>query len=355
MDIFTQHMAWEKHGCLNHSILPDIEWILMISRAGMADSALDARYLKWTLIGAILATIGLVSPVQATNLKDIRIGEYTDYTRVVFEFDKPIDQEDRIVLTNSRMTLMFQEAEPHLVRKIPFHRSKRINNLQIWVEDNKLSIVFLFEFAISRYETFRMRDPFRIALDIYPQIGTVTDNKASIIETKQEPIANSGTETLITMSASGKETPLKNQQASPIASASIKPEIAGSTLASGDPDFGTAIALPPQSNGSQRSDDDFVLSQTQPPNQNNIPLVFSDQSKAESKSPTSSLQYYLIIALVILTIVILGLLMMMLMARNRWTDDNKPAQIKNLLKQQDDRIASLNERIEEQLKRYDEA
>ena len=317
----------------------------------MADSALDARYLIWTLIGAILATIGLVSPVQATNLKDIRIGEYTEYTRVVFEFDKPIDQEDQIVLTNSRMTLMFREAEPHLVRKIPFHRSKRINNLQIWVENKKLSIVFLFEFAISRYETFRMRDPFRIALDIYPQIGPVTDNKESIIVTKQEPIANSGTETLITMSASGKEAPLKNQQASPIASASIKPEKSGPTLAPEGPDLGTAIALPPQSNSSQRPDHDFVLSQTQSSNQNDIPLVISDQSK----SPTASLQYYLIIALVILTIVILGLLMMMLMARHRWTDDNKPAQIKNLLKQQDDRIASLNERIEEQLKRYDEA
>ncbi len=210
----------------------------------MADCAMGARYVVWTLIGAILATIGLVSPGQATNLKDIRIGEYAEYTRVVFEFDKPIDQVDQIVQTNSRMTVMFPEAEPDLVRKIPFQRSKRINNLQIWVENKKLSVVFLFEFAVSRYESFRMRDPFRIALDIYPQTGPVVDSKASIDEKNQEPISNSEIETLITMNSSGKAAPLQNQPASPIASSSLKHENSGPTLASEDSGLGLQSRCP---------------------------------------------------------------------------------------------------------------
>lgn len=331
------------------------EWMLMKSRSGMANSELDARHLIYTLIIAILAVTGLVSPAQATDLIDIRIGEYSEYTRVVFEFDKPIDQEDQVVQTNSRMTVMFREAEPRLVRKIPFQRSKRINTLQIWNEKKKLSIVLLFEFAISHYESFRMRDPFRIALDIYPQTGQRVDNKASFIKSNQEPTSNKDHNTLITMNSSGKAAPIQHQQASQIAPSSKKHENAEQTLASMDQAPESTDALPPQSSSSQFSNDDSVLSRIQSSAQSKVPLASSDPSAEESKSPASSLQYYLIIALVIITIVILCLLTMMLIARHRWTDEDKPTQIKNLLKQQDDRIASLNERIEEQLKRYDEA
>ena len=167
-----------------------IEWILMRRRSGMAESVPDARHVMCALIGALLTIMALVSPLYATGLKDIRIGEYTEYTRVVFEFDQPIGQEDHIVQYNNRLTAMFPETDPDLVRKIPFKRSRRIKNLQVWVGKNDLSVVLFFNFANFRYESFRMRDPFRIAVDIYPLKGQAPGGTPSTPEPKREPLSN---------------------------------------------------------------------------------------------------------------------------------------------------------------------
>ena len=73
------------------------------------------------------------------------------------------------------------------------------------------------------------------------------------------------------------------------------------------------------------------------------------------KAQTNGLQFYLVIILVAITIGILALLLIMLLSKRRWTDEKKEMNVNEFLKNQDKRIASLNARINEQLKRYEEA
>ena len=70
---------------------------------------------------------------------------------------------------------------------------------------------------------------------------------------------------------------------------------------------------------------------------------------------TSRLQFYLVVVLVLITIAILVLLLLMLLSRHRWANDEPHLGPKEFLKDQDKHIASLDARIKEQLKRYEEA
>ena len=76
---------------------------------------------------------------------------------------------------------------------------------------------------------------------------------------------------------------------------------------------------------------------------------------ADAPARSNWLQYYLVIILVVLTIIILTLLIMMLLNRSRWEVERLPMRTHDFLNYQDDQIANLNARIQEQLKRYDDA
>jgi hypothetical protein len=65
------------------------------------------------------------------------------------------------------------------------------------------------------------------------------------------------------------------------------------------------------------------------------------------------LQHYLAIGLVILTLVILVLLLVMLVSKNRWASSSPPINADGVLKRQNERIAALDAKILEQLKRFD--
>ena len=84
-------------------------------------------------------------------------------------------------------------------------------------------------------------------------------------------------------------------------------------------------------------------------------LPAADAAEPEAPSGSFRLQYYLVVALIVITIIILLLLVLMLFSKYRWTDDKTTLNVDEFLESQDKRIASLNARIEEQLKRYDDA
>ena len=81
----------------------------------------------------------------------------------------------------------------------------------------------------------------------------------------------------------------------------------------------------------------------------------SPASPPKSAARPSRLQFYLVVALVLITIIILALLLLMLLSKHRWVEDKSRLSAKEFLQNQEKRIASLDARIQEQLKRYEEA
>jgi hypothetical protein len=298
---------------------------------------------KWVfraLIGSWTILLFGFSVCSAAGLKDVRIGEYEDFTRVVFEFSAlvhPVDFNDQ---TPGRLTIDFADTQPRLIRKIPIDRSDRIDDAQLWQKGTSLSAVLMFPFDHYRFEYFSLTEPNRIAVDIFPatQATGAAPAAKNAPPVQSDKTAVSGSrEAVAPTTTLPPEHPRQMEQVAPIRETPLE-----------------KAAPPPARNG-----DTPVASMDEnpaPSSQTGIRQVepYPQATKPVGTSFTSRLQYYLVVGLVVITMIILALLVLMLLSRYRERKDTPPLSTNEVLLHQDEAIASLNARIHEQLKRYDE-
>jgi hypothetical protein len=307
----------------------------------------DVQYIKWlhgSLIGICLFLLLGIDAVTAAELKDVRIGDYDDFTRVVFEFSGPVEPQNFADLAPYQLSVDFPDTQPRLIRKIPIDRSNRITNAQLWQKGNLLSAVLSFPFERFRFEYFTLSEPNRIAIDIFPLIS-----KSSLqpqVQMKQDPGPSKGA---FDNRASISINPTENQESSI--------ESPPSRIENAAPIQVTPLETTPSIESSASMGAEKIPS---PETSKTMPTLVVPQngtngeSEAKSTSFASRLQYYLVVGLVIITIIILGFLMLMLLSRYRIKPEAAPLSTHEYLQRQDETIASLNARIQEQLKRYDE-
>ncbi len=302
-------------------------------------------------IGIVL--LASIYPSEAAQLKDIRIGEYEKFTRIVFESD--IDPVDEQILASppGQLTLVFKETRPAFIRKIPIDRGHFIKDIQILVQKDQLAIVLDFDRPYERWKTFALGSPPRFALDVFWQAGASIPEPALDLQWHPEPPS------------------IGEEQANPA------PGFAEPPFDSPIPGIGSETAPIPAANENLHSDvldnENTITAQDRnasAPLENEItdrstdldpaigqPAPPSDSEKSIDKSRPSGVgrfQYVLILALVVITIGILLLLILMLVSNQRSRRKATPPNIDESLKHQDERIASINARVREQLKRYDE-
>jgi len=328
----------------------------------MVDALISIRRgcVYWVSIGILLFAAPCLS--FAARLKDIRIGEYEKFTRIVFESD--IEPSDEQILSSppGQLMVVFKDTQPAFRRKIPIDRGPFIKDLQIRIQNSQLTIVLDFNRQYERWKTFQLGSPPRFALDVFWQ------EAASIPE------------------------PVRDLQPRPETSSigdhqvNSEPGFAAEPFDIPIPDVDSETSPPPPSNENRNAD---VLDRDDTPlpfqNENIIsvesgnasaplenetthnitdrtpiigqPATPSDTENSIAKSRPSGygrFQYYLIVALVVITIGILFLLILMLISNRRSRRKPTPPKIDESLKHQDERIASINARVREQLKRYDE-
>jgi hypothetical protein len=299
------------------------------------------------LLCAIFALLVWITPSTASSLKDIRIGEYDDFTRIVFEFDAPLSKHNPFIKSTGRVTLVFPQTEPALVRKIPVEHSDRIKEIQLWNRKTGLSTVVLFDFDNFRLESFELASPYRLAIDIYPLSAPISPSPSG-----SSTLDNAGD--TINQSDSGvdeteSQTPVadQTQELSEHSPSSASTENKAPTLPLSSPSENKKMTVVSKSKPLVNEEKSVVKTVTQ-----NTP---SSVTQEENVKPyASQLQYYLVISLVFITIVILALLVLMLLARNKWTAEKTQINSDDLFNQHDEHIASINARIHENLKRYDE-
>lgn len=286
-----------------------------------------------------LVTAGLIlllwsTSVLATQLKDIRVGEYDRFTRVVFELDGPIASPQIETKTSGQLSVSFSKSEPALIRKIPIERSRHVHDIQIWQHQGALSAVLFFDYPHIRFESFPLSSPLRIVVDVFPVPFPAGSESAEALhpgiiiqKNKDDPPANALAEN------SGQKADDKADQ--PIEKSALRQSETGGDQATKLAEEDVPPQLPKQRVSASKA------SKSPPPRQN-------------AKSAPSRLQFFLVVILVIITIIILLLLLLMLLARNRLTDDKYALSAGEHLEHQSKKIADLNLRIKEQLKRYEE-
>jgi hypothetical protein len=235
----------------------------------------------------------LVCASHAALLKDIRVGEYSGFTRIVFELDAPAVPEKIEPQPAKRLAVVFANTSADLIRKIPVKRSPHVKDIQIWEKDNRLRALLTFDFDNFRHKSFSLIDPPRLVLDIHPTANAPDADAASPPATMPDG-ENSFSQRASTRGS--EPAPLQRE------------------VTLGEP---------------------VSRNQEPPPKEANKPpqSVNKDQSSAMPPRSTTRpsdarpgrLQYYLVIVLVSITIVILVLLLLMLMVRHRWIEDRSRA------------------------------
>ncbi len=292
---------------------------------------------------------------SASLLKDIRIGEHSGFTRIVFVLDVPTSNSRVEALSTKKVRITINATKPDLKRKIQIEQGLNIEDIRIVTEREQLSTIFELDRAYTKISSFQMKKPPRLVFDIFwqteataaakpvPEQDSVAESPStdfSIIETDREPevtatplseTADVFQETDATPSAMSVET-LSAQSEAP------QPKVQHEAGSEKESVTDTARTSTDMGGAEKTVPSDLLVDKAQEPQQ-----------------ATSWLQYYLIIALVVMTIAILFLLVVMLLSKYQPAGDTAHLDANEYLKQQDKDLASLDERIKEQLKRYDEA
>lgn len=314
----------------------------------------DHTFIWWLnrllIYAGFAALFGMPATTGASELKDIRIGEYDEFTRVVFEFSENVAPRDFDDGSSGRLTVAFPGTQPRLIRKIPTERSPRIDDTQLWQTGKVLYAILVFPFDRYRYDFFTLSEPDRIVIDIFPLNDAAYLDRAasknrqgqpsSQLNTDKSPPVTSTDEVNIDLPDDDHPEPIhvSDIHETPLEKASLDLE---SNQRSVLDDKVPLPALPAETESDSARFRQPVKSQVDYP--------------SGSGEITSRLQYFLMVGLVIITIALLGLLLVFLFSRQKIKTALMPLDTDDYFKQQDEAIASLNQRIQEQLKRYDEA
>jgi hypothetical protein len=308
---------------------------------------------SWTFIPLLITCIAILDwygLADAAQLKDIRVGEYDKFTRIVFELDGPTPDPDIEIRSSGQLLVTFHKASANLIRKIPVERSPHVNNIQLWQRQERLSALLISDYPNIRIESFRLTSPPRFAVDIFPVAEqakeNMTERSGPLVPAPDESSPSAG------INDQPSETGLATKQ---VQSTTLEhptdsteeatmPEESVQTTTEAD----SSAPLPP-----------MAVEKVQPtmPKQR-IPESTKTDSVDSQNSPPSKqnrLQLYLVVTLVIITIAILLLLLLMLLTRHRLSDEKTTLKPSQRLQNQDRKIAALNSRIRDQFKRYDEA
>jgi hypothetical protein len=266
------------------------------------------------MAGSVAAVLVLLllsaAPVRAAVLKDIRIGEHPDFTRIVLELDGKDEASPFLLEEEQHLILVFNDTFPELVRRIPVERTQEIEDLQILSEKGELRVSFRFAQALSTLQWSMIDNPLRLIIDfsfrlLSPLPSTAPQWTLPELVLRPEP------EPAIQV------TPLEGRY-----------------------DDRVEVSAHAQDAPTQKE-------------------PVREEPSAGAASKTSGSLYVTAVALVVLTVGSLALLLlMMLLPRNSATSRRCPKSnlsIGDCLKRQDDRLTALDARIKEQLEKYEEA
>lgn len=318
---------------------------------------------KWMILAVISVGFVLVAwiyPSSAAQLRDIRVGEYETHTRIVFELSDTTGVERILPMSSGQLTVIFPNTGLNLIRKIPSDRSKRLKALQIWHRQNELSLVLTFAFKQFRYERLKYDQPTRLVLDVFQLPSADITPTPPVTKEAEKPPEPGNHVTTPVEPAPG----IALHEKTDIPPSSPQSGEEGPSSPTDEPDVTQAPrpALPEAAKHVRKPHTTVsppALDSSETPTQaatartESLPPDRQSEPPMTQTPPPKRLQYYLVIGLIMLTLIILVLLLVMLVSKSRWTNASSPIQPDEFLERQEERIAEIDAKIHEQLKRFD--
>jgi hypothetical protein len=295
---------------------------------------------NWVLLPLVSISIVLavlVDTSHATRLKDIRVGEYPHFTRIVFEMDAPTRPAKIELQAEGRLAVIFSHTSADLIRRIPLERSPHVKNLQIWEKGSQLTAVLAFDFHRFNHKSFVLNAPPRLVLDIHPLADTSGTAAATTPKFKSDESKTTHAAPTQASEPAGGEGDIPRGASSRLQEPHADQE--SNAPLSGDRN---GHRMPGEKTGNKASAAKVGEKPQTGPATPQAHELTNNSVKAIESSPKlprytgqpsakrpSRLQYFLVIFLVFITIAILVLLLLMLAVKHAWIENRyRPKPIK---------------------------
>lgn len=291
------------------------------------------------LLLALMTSFFLMEAVaSAATLQEIRIGKKSDFTRLVFQFEAPPRFQVKANAAPNELYLTFLETSSGLLQSKQNKFSAPVKNIAVHQDGPNLVAVAALSVPSYRLKTFTLTEPHRVVFDLYPAAAVeslVLLNKLVIKESSEAgPATIESTQTQASESKPAVTEPdQKVEEPKPAPSVETTPEKSPGTTA-------TQAMPAPEKTPTRASE--------------------SSQAKASPEKGAMAValgtfQKNLILVLAGITIVILALVGFLLFQKRNNAEKNHSIESGQELKTTAEVMASIDARIKEKFKQYEEA
>ena len=297
---------------------------------------------RFTLFGALLGLWFSANPLNAAELKDVRVGTYDTFTRVVFQFDRPVKFDKPIVQNQGAFTVIFRDVKTSLSAQSLKSKSKGLNSLKISSQAPHLKADVILPFSNIAIKAFALKGPDRVVVDVYetkPPPARITIKDVVIKDSKQKapPAAKTAQTTTASVPSKAKAAAPPVKPAKPLP-AKMKPVT--KTQATKTTPVPTK---PPKAIVRQQP-------QKQPtPKKKSAKVKVKKPKKTEKSFLNKDMQRYLTIALVVIGCAIVVLIGFMLIKKRRTPKPAVHSETEDLLESTEDVLTAIDDKIKEKL------
>lgn len=142
-----------------------------------------------TFVLAVLMASGTAS-VQATVIRDLRIGSQRGYVRMVLESDSPISPPPAVYFQRNRLRVTLGGILNDIPAPRPETLNDDIDDLEISATAGDPSIAVVFAFEPANIQTFSLTGPHRFIVDAYrPVDAPVESRQPALTAAAEQPEA----------------------------------------------------------------------------------------------------------------------------------------------------------------------
>jgi len=122
-----------------------------------------------TMIAALVLFIFQFGEAQAVNLKYVRTAKHHNFTRIVFEFEKPARFNDPVIDGEGKFSMVFPDSTTVLPPQILYKttRIQLVHSIELIQKGTLLTAGIKLTFPYFKLKTFSLPGPDRVVIDAY--------------------------------------------------------------------------------------------------------------------------------------------------------------------------------------------
>jgi len=305
------------------------------------------------LLLALITSFFLVEAVaSAATLQEIRIGKKSDFTRLVFQFEDPPRFQVKANAAPNELYLTFLETSSGLLQSKQNKFSAPVKNIAVHQDGPNLVAVAALSIPGYRLKTFTLTEPHRVVFDLYPAAAVeslVLLNKLVIKESSEaEPVKK------LPAPATKESEPATIESTQTQASES-KPAVTEPDPKVEEPKPAPSVETAPEKSPGTTATQEMPAPEKTPTRASESLQAKASPEKGAMAVALGTFQKNLILVLAGITIVILALVGFLMFQKRNNAEKNHSIESGQELKTTADVMASIDARIKEKFKQYEEA